>query len=182
MKRMGAVTAVTVGVLAIMPASQAAPASPTPTVTITTSVGTQALPVSPMTGAWQVVKPGRQATLEASGLAATGTVTTLRSTWVSAMHRGVGLKFSCEGDFATVVPGSANGVTIRIRFRTRHGHWQPFGGVGYNGNPQPLSSGGQGVGAFVEFLHPVQAQWQLTVTATYDDTSRQTFREQVRAV
>jgi hypothetical protein len=177
------VAAAVAGLLALAPAAHAAPAPPPPTVSITTSVGGQPLPVSPMTGSWKVAKPGRRASLKVTGIVATGTETTIRSTWLSSMHRSIGIKFSCGGSFDTVAPGSAeNTVAMRVEFRTPHGHWQDLGGTRFGYVSQPLSGGGQGVGALIEFLHPVTVQWRVTVTAVYADTSQETFTEQVQAV
>jgi hypothetical protein len=183
MKRGGVIAIAIAGVLGLGPAAQAAPAAPAPTATFATSVNGQALPVSSMTGSWQVTQPGKAATLKANGVALTGTMTTIRSTWISAMRHGRGLKFACEGDFSTLAPGAAkNGTVIHIQFRTRHSGWQEFGGAGMNYSSQPLSSGGQGIGAYLAFAHPVTVRWRVQVTATYTDTSEQTFHEQVRAV
>jgi hypothetical protein len=183
MNRGGVVAAFAAGLIGIAPTAHAAPAAPAPTATYTTSVLGHPLPVSTMSGAWQVTKPGRAATLTASGAAVTGTQTVIHTTWTSALHRTTGLQFDLAGDFTTLAPAAdKNGSIIRIQFRTRHGHWQEFGGGGMNYSSQPLDRGGQGVGTLLEFLHPVTVQWRVMVTATYDDTSQQTFSEKVKTV
>jgi hypothetical protein len=170
-------------VLLTMPAALATPAAPAPTVSITTALGGQALPVASMTGSWTVQKPGRRASLTVSGVAATGTSTTIRSTWVSTLRRGIGIKFLVGGDFATLLPGtSKDGLIVRVDFRGRHGRWQDSGAATFDHGSQPLDNGDQGIGAFIAFLHPAVVQWRVRVVATYDDTSRQSFRETVQAV
>ena len=162
--------------------SSAADAStPAPTVAVSTSMSGHQLPVATMTGSWTVQRPGRAATLKVDGVHATGAVTTIHSTWISSMRRTRGLEFMCEGAFSTIAPGSPNNaIAISIDFRTRHSHWQPFGGAGFSHTSQPLDAGDQGIGSLLEFIKPVTVQWRVRVTATYDDTSRQTFSEQVK--
>ena len=183
MKRLVVVLVAVGGTLAATPAAQAAPLAPAPTVTVSTSAGGQMLPVASMSGAWQVNKPGRKATLKVNGVVVTGTQTTIRSTWVSSMRRSVGIKFGCEGDFNTVAPGAAkNAVQIHVEYRVPGGHWQNMGNTKFDYTSQPLASAGEGIGAFLAFVKPVKLQWRLRVTATYADTSQQSFYEQVEAV
>lgn len=165
------------------PSAVAAPAAPEPTVMVTTSLDGQRLPVAAMSGTWSVQHPGRAATLKVTGGAAGGTVTTIESTWVSSMRRTRGLKFFCQADYSTLAPGSQNNtVQIDVQFRTPHGQWQQSGGTQFSHTSQPLDSGGQGIGALLEFLKPATLQWRVRVTVTFYDTSKQTFREEVASV
>jgi hypothetical protein len=164
-----------------MPAAEAAPGVPAPTVTIATTVSGQVLPVSTMTGNWTVKQPGRAASLKVSGAAATGTITTIRSTWVSSMRRSIGVQFLSETDYTTAAPGTQNNsVAIHVQFRSPHGAWQEMGRGQFSHTSQPLDVGGEGVGAAVEFLRPTVLQFRVQMTVTYDDTSQQTFRESVK--
>ena len=184
MKRGSVVAVIVAGLAALAPAAHASPVAPTPSAEFTTSVNGEALPVSTMTGAWHVTKPGRAATFTANGVAATGTETTVRTTWISAMRRVRGVDFEVGSDYKTIAPGSTkNDITVQIQFRTKHSHqWQEFGSGGMNYNSQPLSAGGQGGGALVEFIHPVTVQWRVIAIATFDDTSQQSFRESLKSV
>lgn len=84
-------------------------------------------------------------------------------------------------DYDTAAPGSANNVaTIHVQYRTKHGGWQEMGSGQFSHTSQPLNTGDEGAGSEVDFLHPVTVQWRVTMTATYADTSRQTFSEQVK--
>jgi hypothetical protein len=183
MKRALVVVAAVSSVLGVAPAAHASTGAPRPTVTIRTTVGGQALPTATMTGGWTVKQPGRAATLTVNGVLATGTVTTIRSTWVSSMRRSRGLQFYCEMDYDTAAPGSANNaVTIHVQYRTTHDRWQESGQGRFSHTSQPLDDGGEGAGAEIGFLHPVTIQWRVQMTATFDDTSRQTFQERVKSL
>lgn len=139
--------------------------------------------MSTMSGSWQVTKPGRAATFKASGVAAAGAETTVRTVWTSATHRSRELSFEFGDDYGTVVPGSPdNGITLRVEFRTRHRGWLTFGGGSGSYSTAPLDGGGQGVGALLVLAHPLTGQWRVIATATYDDTSRQSFSEAVKAL
>jgi len=184
MKRALAVVAALSGVLGAAPAAYASGGVPQPTVTITTTVGGQALPTPAMTGSWTVMRPGRAATLTVTGGSATGTVTTITSTWVSSLRRSRGLQFGCAMDYDTALPGSANNaVTIHVQYRTKKGaSWQESGSGQFSHTSQPLDAGTEGAGSEFAFLRPVRIQWRVQMTATYNDTSRQTFQEQVKSL
>ncbi|HEX4655405.1 MAG TPA: hypothetical protein VH274_06670 [Mycobacteriales bacterium] len=185
MKRLLVVAAAVSGVLSAMPEAGAAPGAPTPTVSVSTAVNGQPLPVSSMRGSWSVKQPGRRATLQVSGPVATGTVTTVRSTWISSWRtnrpHGIALDAEVEADFQDVANGSANNCfVLHIDVRTHGHHWQNVGTTGGSHSDQLLFRAGQGIGVGIGFLNRVVVQWRVRVTATFYDTSDETLTETVK--
>jgi hypothetical protein len=177
---------VTVAMIAAVPLAQASPAAaPAPTLRIATTIGSQQLARSPMSGAWHVTKPGRIGELSVSGVVVTGTVTTVATTWTSgwrlAREHAPAIAVDLSAGFRDLAPGTSdNGQTFDVRFRTRHSGWLELGSVSLSDQFIPLSQADGGLGYVAGFTKSLVVQWRVTVRATFHDTSTERLGEKIR--
>lgn len=165
--------------------SFAAPSVPAPTLSITTSVQGQALPASPTQGSWTVTNPGRRATLSVSGPVASGSVTTVRSSWTSAWRwaprHKIAIYASVENNFDDVA-GTAekNRVAMVMQARRKGHHWQTVMREVMSHSAMTLTPAAFGSGVGLGMLQRERLQWRVLMTATFTDTSTEGLTETVR--
>jgi hypothetical protein len=138
-----------------------------------------------MHGAWTVNKPGRRASLSVQGPAASGTVTTVRSSWTSAWRwtprRGIAISASVENDFDDVA-GSAdkNRVAMVMQVHRAGRRWQTVERDVMSHGSMLLTPVGFGFGTGLGMLDHLRLQWRVLMKATFTDTSTEGLTETVR--
>lgn len=184
MKRVLAVVGTAAAICAAAPAHAGSGVS-APTVAVSTSAQGHVLPVAAMRGQWTVDKPGRQATLNVQGPVASGTVTTVRSTWTSSWRwthrRKIALDASVQNDFQDVAGTAAkNRVVTLIQVHARGHRWQSLTRFIARHDSVFLAPSGFGVGVGVGTYDRALLQWRVVMTATFTDTSTEGLTETVR--
>lgn len=188
-RRCSRLRAVPLGLSLVVVAGFARPAGAAsePTLAISTNLAGHVLPVSPMSGSWDVQEPGTAARLSLSGNGVTGTTTTIDAVWSSSWR-----DVTPDSPAITVTLSSSQGTTApgldptswswTLQSRTVDGDWQPAGGDS-GSDPSFVPPNGEGRLAVdqTSVSETEQLQWRLVFHMSLNDTSSQDWQLTIKA-